>query len=108
MGDGQASGHREGRHMDYFDIVFSEVPDTPNLTFMEVEDPEGRSFSVGEWVTDEKGYHRLRVRKMPHLRGQGRCDQEDHAWTPWFQLPNTSFVTICGREGCPAERQYDL
>jgi hypothetical protein len=31
-----------------------------------------------------------------------------HAWTPWFQLPNTSFVTICGREGCAAERQYDL
>ena len=41
-------------------------------------------------------------------QGARLCQLGYHAWTPWFQLPNTSFVTICGREGCLAERQYDL
>lgn len=36
------------------------------------------------------------------------CAQGRHAWTPWLALPNGSFVTICGRDGCTAEKQYDL
>lgn len=36
------------------------------------------------------------------------CMSGDHAWTPWLQLPNGSYVTVCGRQGCNAEKQYDL
>ena len=31
-----------------------------------------------------------------------------HAWVPWLQLPNTSYVTWCARRGCAAQEQYDL
>lgn len=40
--------------------------------------------------------------------GARLCALGYHAWTPWVQLPNTSFVTICARVGCNHEEQYDL
>jgi hypothetical protein len=46
------------------------------------------------------------------MQNQRLCAVGWHAWTPWLGLPTpedpTRFVTICGREGCTAERQYDL
>lgn len=41
-------------------IIFAPEPDTPNLTFVEVEDMDGRSVSVGEWLPkDDRGYSAL-------------------------------------------------
>jgi hypothetical protein len=41
------------------DVVFAGSG--PNLTFVEVESPPGRSVGVGEWVDTGDGYKRLRL-----------------------------------------------
>lgn len=35
------------------------------------------------------------------------CALGHHAWVPWLELPNGSFITWCCRDGCEAEEQYD-
>lgn len=42
------------------------------------------------------------------MQGHQECSAGRHAWTPWLPLPNGSYVTLCGRDGCTAEKQYDL
>jgi hypothetical protein len=45
------------------DIVFQEVPGTPDLLFVEVEDGDGKSVKVGEWVKREDGFWALRIER---------------------------------------------
>lgn len=53
-----------GEHVGpYFDVVFAPVEASPDLTFVEVEDPDGRSIRVGEWVNDGR-YQRLRIPRI--------------------------------------------
>jgi hypothetical protein len=44
----------------YIDLVFLEPPG-PHSTFIEAEDPSGRSISIGEWLKREDGYWVLRL-----------------------------------------------
>lgn len=46
--------------MKVVDIVFEGKG--PDLTFVEVETPDGRSVRVGEWITDTPNRPRLRLR----------------------------------------------
>jgi hypothetical protein len=50
-------GDRDGGALD---IVFQRVPDSPDLLFVEVE-RDGRSISVGEWITRPDGMVALRI-----------------------------------------------
>lgn len=47
--------------MKYIDIVFDAPPGPESGRFIEVENPDGHSINVGEWLEDLNGYHRLRV-----------------------------------------------
>lgn len=45
----------------YIDIVFAGEQDSPDCTFVEVEDERGFSVRVGEWVRRPDGYYALRI-----------------------------------------------
>lgn len=47
--------------MDYIDIVFDGPPGPTAGSFVEVEDSEGRSISIGEWLQRPDGYWVLRI-----------------------------------------------
>lgn len=47
---------------NYIDIVFDGSEDSPDSTFVEVEDEHGRGIRVGEWVKRSDGYYALRIR----------------------------------------------
>lgn len=36
------------------------------------------------------------------------CAAGWHAWVPWLQMENGSFVTWCAREGCDHGEQFDV
>ena len=42
------------------DIVFAPIPDSPNLTFVEVESPPNHSIRFGQWVDRKDGFAVLR------------------------------------------------
>jgi len=54
---------------DFIDVVFEEKPGLvhragqgpPIMEFVEVENPEGKSISIGEWIEREDGYWVLRI-----------------------------------------------
>lgn len=48
----------------YIDVVFDAPPGPVAGRFVEVEDAEGRSISVGEWVCRPDGYWALRIRAI--------------------------------------------
>lgn len=41
-------------------IVFAANPDSPDLTFVEIENDQGESISVGKW-SDRDGYKVLTI-----------------------------------------------
>ncbi len=41
-------------------LLFAGNDDNPDLLFVEAENDKGESIGVGEWSTDEQGYHVLR------------------------------------------------
>jgi len=47
--------------MDYIDIVFDGPPEHEAGRFVEVEDPQGQSVGVGEWVHRDDGFWVLRL-----------------------------------------------
>jgi hypothetical protein len=51
--------------MDYIDIVFDGPPAHESGRFIEVEDPQGKSISVGEWINRDDGYWVLRIAELP-------------------------------------------
>ncbi len=46
---------------EYTDIVFDGPPGPESGRFVEVEDRQGRSVNVGEWIEREDGYWVLRL-----------------------------------------------
>ena len=73
---------------DYYDIVFDGPPGPVSGRFIEVEDSEGRSFRLGEWILREDGLYALRVQKSdiraPEVLATveipaGRCVTDDDA-----------------------------
>jgi len=48
---------------DYIDIVFDGPPGPEGPRFVEVEDEQGRSIKVGEWLQRPDGYWVLRIPK---------------------------------------------
>jgi len=48
--------------MEYIDIVFDTSPKNNDYAFIEVEDPQGRSISIGEWIRRDDGYWVLRIK----------------------------------------------
>ena len=49
--------------MDFIDIVFDQLPGPDGARLIEVENPEGASIAIGEWVTRKDGYAALRIKK---------------------------------------------
>jgi hypothetical protein len=47
--------------MSHIDIVFDGPPGPESGRFIEVEDSEGNSISLGDWVCREDGYWVLRI-----------------------------------------------
>jgi hypothetical protein len=45
---------------EFIDIVLTEPPG-PHSEFVEVEDDNGNSVKIGQWITDESGMTRLRI-----------------------------------------------
>lgn len=45
----------------HIDIVFDRPPGPVNPQFIEVEDDQGRSIKIGEWLKREDGYWVLRL-----------------------------------------------
>lgn len=45
----------------YFDIVLQAVPDTPDYTFVEIENDQGNSIRLGEWVKRPDGFSAIRI-----------------------------------------------
>lgn len=44
------------------DILFQDAEDgSPDLIFVEVEDLNGSSLDIGEWLHTDDGYHALRL-----------------------------------------------
>ncbi len=44
------------------DIVFDGAPEPPDFpTFVEVEDMDGKSINIGEWLKRDDGYWVLRI-----------------------------------------------
>ena len=43
-------------------ILFAEIPDSPDLTFVEVENEEGYGINFGKWVQDGE-YRVLEITK---------------------------------------------
>ncbi len=65
----------------YIDVVFDGPPDHEAGRFVEVEDPEGASVKVGEWVERDDGYWALRLRapELLVITAVPRGDElEDH------------------------------
>lgn len=48
---------------DYFDIVLDYDEDQPLVQFVEIEDPNGMSISVGEHIQREDGYQVIRIKQ---------------------------------------------
>lgn len=46
---------------EYVDIVFAAGPG-PDAEFVEVEDPAGKSISLGEWILRKDGFWVLRIK----------------------------------------------
>lgn len=60
----------------FIDIVFDGPPSHESGRFIEVEDADGKSISIGEWVTrpgDPKGWTALRLRD-PRTPSTGHLD----------------------------------
>lgn len=55
--------------MSYFDIVFDGPPSQPAPRFVEVENEQGASVKVGEWVERDDGYWVLRLEGYVRLDG---------------------------------------
>lgn len=49
----------------FIDIVFDGPPGAQSGQFVEVEDDQGRSIRVGEWVERPDGYWALRIQELP-------------------------------------------
>lgn len=50
---------------EYIDIVFDGLPDAEGPRFIEIEDQNGASIQIGEWVKRPDGYHALRIPRTP-------------------------------------------
>jgi len=46
---------------EYIDVVFAKDMDMANTDFVEVEDDQGNSVRIGEWITREDGFQALRI-----------------------------------------------
>lgn len=46
---------------NFLDIVFEPMMGEPGLKFVEVENTEGQSINVGEWLKDPRGFNILRI-----------------------------------------------
>lgn len=69
----------EKRSGEFFDVVFDDGPGPEGGRFVEVEDPEGRSTTVGEWVKRADGYWALRIPR-PFLPWRGSAKLVPVAW----------------------------
>jgi hypothetical protein len=47
----------------HIDIVFDGPPGPEGPRFVEVEDEQGRSIKIGEWVQRDDGYWVLRIKR---------------------------------------------
>jgi hypothetical protein len=66
---------------DYIDIVFAKSPDpNPDFRFVEVEDPNGASVDVGNWLQREDGRWVLRI-GAPVLRADSVPPNFVSKWT---------------------------
>lgn len=55
--------------MTHINILFAQKPESPDMTFIEVEDDAGFNINVGEWIT-KGGYQVLRIeRPEPDMEG---------------------------------------
>ncbi len=81
---------------EFIDIVFDGPPGPQSGHFVEVEDMQGKSIRVGEWIERNDGMWALRMDAPEHR----------HQFLPWLSLPNGSSWTKCAT--CDdAEMQYD-
>ena len=55
---------------DYIDIVFDGPPSHESGRFIEVEDAESKSISIGEWVHRPDGYWALRIPDFRQVEGR--------------------------------------
>jgi hypothetical protein len=60
----------------HVDIVFDGPPSHEAPRFVEVENDEGASISVGGWLQRDDGYWVLRITPAGLLRGVGALDGE--------------------------------
>jgi hypothetical protein len=63
--------------MSYIDIVFDGPPSHESGRFVEVENAEGRSIHVGEWLQRPDGYWVLRIKQEGLVAGgDGKGDEK--------------------------------
>ena len=64
--------------MSYIDIVFDGPPGPVTGRFVEVENEQGASISVGEWVERGDGFWALRISNHPEDTDEkGQSDGDD-------------------------------
>lgn len=56
------------KESEFFDIVFDGPPGPESGRFVEVEDDQGRSVRLGEWVQRSDGFWALRLRSLTPQR----------------------------------------
>lgn len=61
--------------MSYIDIVFDGPPGHESGRFVEVENAEGRSVHVGEWLQRSDGYWVLRIEQAADSQGPLRAER---------------------------------
>lgn len=100
---------------EFIDIVFDGPPGPQGGRFVETEDAEGASISVGEWLDRGNGYWALRI--APHADTVWRVTHEDVdelagrpvadedvdkiagilAWSPTLRaVLETAVLAVCG------------
>jgi hypothetical protein len=52
-------------HENFIDVVFDGPPSHESGRFVEVEDANGKSIKVGEWIDRGDGCWALRIRHLP-------------------------------------------
>jgi hypothetical protein len=78
--------------MSYIDVVFDGPPSRQSGRFVEVENSNGASISVGEWIDRGNGLWALRL-----PRSSAKSTTTEPHEHEWHQLPrNVNFCVACG------------
>lgn len=93
--------------MNYIDVVFDGPPSHESGRFVEVEDPTGKSVSVGEWIDRSNGLWALRIPRSPvgqmmpeHPRfseiGSALMDKlcREHPEVPWHEYSPQAVIDL--------------